>query len=397
LTPGFRTASERGLAATPGHNIDAFERAGNLQFTGIGFPDAQEQRMKSNSPMTRLALLSLLVAVGGCGGGGDGSAAASPTPSPTPSTSPVPAPPAGPNDAAHALVTNPPPTSYASGGAQAGIYAVLENARLGAGVGGLAENTQLDQMAANHLSYMAQNNTFGHTETAGQPGFTGAMPADRAKAVGYDYGSLGEVISESSVDDAPGCLRNLLDTVYHQALLMGSFREVGIAYGRIGSGNFGCVLDLGYTLGLSGQLPNGGVVSPYPYDTQTGVATTFVPSTEGPNPMPDYGGNPAGQPILASMVNYDSRGLSSPASFTVTQFVLKDSAGNAVPARLIAATGTGAGAGVTITADPASDLSAGLIYLVPLSPLAGATRYTVQFSGTAGGEALSRTWSFTTQ
>jgi uncharacterized protein YkwD len=349
-------------------------------------------------PMARLALLSLLVAASGCGGGGDGGGSApSPTPVPAPSTTPPPPPPPGPNDSAHALVTNPPPTRYASGSAQATIYAVLEDARMGTGVGALADNAQLDQMAANHLNYMAANNVFGHGETAGLSGFTGATPADRAKAAGYDYGSLGEVISESSVDDAAGCIRNLLDTVYHQALLMGSFREVGVAYGHIGSGSYGCVLDLGYTLGLSGQLPNGGVLSPYPYDGQTGVATTFVPSTEGPNPMPDYGGNPAGQPILASMVNYSSRGLNSPASFTVNQFALKDAAGNTVPSRLIAAAGTAAGTGVTLTADPASDLSAGLIYLVPLSPLAGHTRYTVQFSGLAGREALSRSWSFTTQ
>jgi uncharacterized protein YkwD len=341
-------------------------------------------------------MLCLLLAVAGCGGGGDDSSQPG---VPAPAPGPVPPPVSGPNDGDHALVTNPPPPSYGTGSSQAAIYSVLENARMGAGVGGLADNARLDQMAANHLQYMTQNfPAFGHTETAGRPGFTGATPPDRAAAVNYSFANLGEVLSESSVDDPAGCIANLLDTVYHQALLMGGYREVGIAYGAVGSGTFACVLDLGVPSGFALQLPNGGVASTYPYDGAAGVPTTFQPSTEGPNPMPDYGSNAAGQPILASMLNYDSRALlSAPTSFTVDQFVLTDAAGQAVPARLIAASGTLGGAGVDLTVDAANELPAGMIYLVPLAPLASGSRYSVRFSGSAGDEALSRQWSFSTR
>lgn len=347
------------------------------------------------SRLAQLGALCFAVALAGCGGGGDSAAAPAPTPvTPDPGSSPPPPP--GANDAAHATVTSSPSTTYAGGSGAAAIYTTINAARLGAGVGAFTQSAALDRMAGNHLNYLILNNQFGHGETSGLPGYTGNTLGERAAAAQYGWSGLGEVLAETSSSNPNDCINNLLDTVYHQELLMGFYRDVGIAYGQYSSGMFVCVLDLGVASGASPQLPDDNVVAVFPFSGETGVATSFAPHTESPNPMPDVGGASVGFPIQASMVNFGSRSLNTAGAYTVNSFVLKDASGNVVPSRLIAAAGTNAGAGVSFGSDPGG-LQPGRIFLVPLSPLASHATYRVQFSGVAGATSLSRSWSFATQ
>jgi hypothetical protein len=106
--------------------------------------------------------------------------------------------------------------------------------------------------------------------------------------------------------------------------------------------------------------------------------------------MPDVGNSGVGQPVFVSM---RAQGADDGAGYTVSSFTLRDATGAVVPARLIANATTGPG----VTADPVRQLRAGEVFLVPLSPLAGASAYTAAFSGRNGDVAYTATWQFTTR
>lgn len=350
-----------------------------------------------------LSSIAILSALAACGGGSGGSSTAStgttPTPVVTPtnpvtttpnnpvSTDPVTPAPSGPTRASYALVTTSPASTY-SGDALA-MYQSVNAARLAAGAGALTQNAKLDVAAAAHLNYIKLNYPgTTHSEVSGQPGFTGIWPGSRAMAAGYT-GFVSEGISYASGATPTECTDRLLNSVYHQGDLLHSYRDLGLAYGPVAAGIYGCVLNLGIKQGDYEQLQDSGVVKAFPFAGQTGVATTFTPSAEVPNPMPDVAGD-VGAPIMASMRGYD---YSDFTPFTVTKFTLKDAGGNVVPSRIIAYNTTGAG----VTQDPVSMLYAGQVYLVPMAPLAASTTYTVDFAGVNGSTAYAKTWSFTTR
>lgn len=295
------------------------------------------------------------------------------------------------------LTTSPTPT-YAAGSAQLAAYNTVNAARLSAGVGAWTQNAKLDQMATSHASYLAQNmNNWGHYEVAGTPGFTAVGPSDRAAAVGY-AGSVSEVLAATSAPSPEECINTLLNSVYHQVGLLGSWREVGIGYSKGGENQSLtiCVLNMGTQSGALAQLPDSGSLITFPAANATAVPTVFVPVSETPNPMPDVGGAWVGAPILASMVTFGNDYWTT--TYTVDKFVLKDAQGVEVPARLMANSATLAGAGVTLTADAHQGyLAPGETYLVPLAPLTANTTYTVEFSGKANSVVYAKTWSFSTR
>jgi uncharacterized protein YkwD len=346
---------------------------------------------KSLRALSSIAILSALAACGGGGGSASSSTGSTPAPVVTPPSPDTPTPTtpvvSGPTRESYALVTTSPVSNYT--GDVLAMYQSVNAARIGAGAGALTQNAKLDAAAAAHLNYIKLNYPgTTHSEVEGQPGYTGKWPSDRASAVGYT-GFVSEDISYASGTTPTECTDRLLNSVYHQGDLLHSYRDVGLAYGEVATGIYGCVLDLGIKLGDYEQLQDAGVVKGYPFAGQTGVATTFTPSGEVPNPMPDVTGD-VGAPIMAAIRGY---GYSDFTPFTVSKFTLKDAAGNVVPARIIASRTTGP----DVTPDPVSMLYAGEVYLVPLAPLAATTTYTVDFAGANGSTTYAKTWSFTTR
>lgn len=319
----------------------------------------------------RLAACALSAALlAACGGGGDGGSA-QPDVEPQPVNSSV------------------PPASYADA-SQLLLYQQLNTVRLGARAGAARQNVLLDRSAANHLNYLRINGvSAGHSEQPGLQGFTGRSPSERVSAAGYAWISVSEDLAWGTAFTPMQCLDLLLSSVYHLADMMRGHVDMGVAFGAAGSVN-GCVFNFGVPRGGAPQLPAPGVVKAYPYSGQRGVATTFVPSTESPNPMPDVGSRRVGQPVLVSM---RAQGANNDAGYTVNAFTLRDAAGALVAARLIANGTSGPG----VTADPEGDLLAGEVFLVPLSPLAAGSTYTASFSGHNGSVPYTETWQFTTR
>ena len=319
----------------------------------------------------RLAACALAAALlAACGGGGDGGSA-SPAVEPQPVNPAVPA------------------ADYPDQ-ARLTLFQQLNTVRLGAGAGAARQHPLLDKAAANHLAYLRINSvSAGHAEQPGLQGFTGSSPGERVTAAGYAWSFVSEDLAWGSAFTPMQCLDLLLASVYHLASMLAEQVDMGVAFGPAGSVN-SCVFNFGVPLGGAPQLPASGVVKAYPYPGQRGVATTFVPSTESPNPMPDVGSRGVGQPVFVSM---RAQGASDGAGYTVSSFTLRDAAGTAVASRLIANRTTGP----DVTADPVRQLRAGEVFLVPLAPLAAGSTYTASFSGSNGSVPYAATWQFTTR
>ena len=288
------------------------------------------------------------------------------------------------------IVSSVPAATYTANSANATIYAQMNTIRLAIGAGLLTENADLDKSAAAHLNYLALNGIADpsfHVETSGQTGFTGVNPSDRMAAAGYSFSLAGEsgfsALAAGAVQTQ--CVSSWADSVYHVEALLVGYRDVGVAAGDnalVSSPSITastCVADLGVQLNVQPQYPASGVILTYPYNGQTGVATSFNNLEEVPTPVPDLNG--VGQPITVNL----SAAVSSVATFTLT------AGGATVPTRILAPTGT-TGPGVVID----GNINANFVTLVPISALAANTTYTVTFNGLANGTAMASVWSFTT-
>ena len=297
------------------------------------------------------------------------------------------------------LITSVDPAYYGSNSLKGALFDRLNTMRKSAGVGLLRQSKELDAAAQSHASYIMQNQlAIAHTEVAGNLGFTGVNPIDRAAATGYVGAYASEVIGGDGGQGPNGCVDGMLDSVYHQHVMLDSWVDVGFGTFVDASGSLGCVAVFGKRSEF-GQLPEAGQIAAYPFDGQTEVGHTFYVAYEIPRPLPGIAG-PVGHPIYAGLKNYEyvvmAQGdLSAPPSVKISKFELKDASGNLVPCTIITSGAVQAGAGVTLTAD--SLLSPADPYLVPLSPLVPGQTYSVMFAATVGGKAYAKSWSFTTK
>lgn len=345
-----------------------------LPFHRTSDPRRPPHALRLRAGLAAGALAAALLSACG-GGGGDGGGAIQPPP-----VAIDPAVPAG---------------GYADAARQT-LYQQLNTMRLGAGAGAVLRNAQLDAAAAAHLEYLRLNGVAaGHAETPGRPGFTGSGIGARATAAGYEWRLVSEDLAWGTGFTPEQCLDLLLASVYHLASLMAEQRDMGVAFGPAGGGNLnGCVFNFGVARNGEPQLPAPGTPRLYPYPGQSGVATTFVPSTESPNPMPDVGGARVGQPVFVSL---RARGDGAASSYAVSSFTLRDATGAVVPARLIVNGTVHATGSTDVTADPVGLLRPGEVFLVPRAPLAGGATYSVSFAGRNGDVPYAANWQFRTR
>lgn len=294
------------------------------------------------------------------------------------------------------LQTEVPFPNYA-GARKMNAFARLNAARQGAGAGLVAQSLPLDEAAADHAAYLSANGfgsaTSPHNETAGLAGFTGTDPFVRMLGAGYKYSFATEVIGEiGSSSPATDCVGDLLDTIYHAALMLSRVTEVGIGFGS-GDAAGMCSISLAAPLMRgAAQIPPSGAVVAYPYAGATVAHGTFLVGNENPRaslallPAPV-----AGTPVLVSFRNEDYVGAGKMTPrVTIADFTLADEHGAPVPS-VILADSTIVGEGVHLDIG----LGSGFAVLVPVRPLPPG-RYTVGLHAEIGGGqplALS-SWSF---
>lgn len=106
----------------------------------------------------------------------------------------------------------------------------LNQKRIDAGMTPFASNSLLNQSAQNHADYISTNiyniEFEGHDETAGNDGFTGVEPWDRAYHVGYKF-NTGENLTVG-YDDYNKSIDGLFTAIYHRfGFLDFYFNEIG--------------------------------------------------------------------------------------------------------------------------------------------------------------------------
>lgn len=309
--------------------------------------------------MTRrlsLSLAALTVLVAACGGGGGG---ASPAPV---SAAPAPSP------------ASAPGTPYAAGSPQASALQEINSARAQCGFSTLTQAAELDKSSAAHASYMTLNGAYGHEEVQGKPGFTGVEFSQRETAAGYDWVFAGEVLAQMNTGSTGAdAMRALLAAPYHAALLLNSFRDIGIAWGDV-SGLPTLTADLGTRAGQSLPQPSGVVTYPCAGITDA----VAVAGAESPSPFPSNPSASWGQPVI----------VRGPSDLALTGASITGPSGSVA---ILATYGSGQ------TADPnnTGDFTGGWFAIIPATLQPGTT-YTVSLTYTTGGAAASRNFSFST-
>jgi hypothetical protein len=329
------------------------------------------------------ALLGALSACGGSGGGAPAPEPPSPPPAPTPSPTPAPAPTAP----IAAQMTVPTPVGYDAD--RLAAFNRLNEIRLSAGLGMLAQNAAMDQAAQAHADWIIANDSFTHEEVEGTAGFTGTHWWLRDEAFGYVPIEGGEIMV-GPVRGAAG-VDALISTVYHRAGMLAFLPvDVGIGWSGLAAPSISMplVIDmtrpgLDTTRGL-GQLPQAIIdgVAIWPINGAQGVPLRL--GLELPNPVPSQDVLTLGMP-LSITVDPEQR-------VTISAFTLVDS-------------GTGSTV-ATLTLTSQNDWN-GLVpqsfaAAIPLAPLSPNTTYSASVSGTMTGAmtgfrtTFSRSWSFKT-
>jgi Cysteine-rich secretory protein family len=244
----------------------------------------------------------------------------------------------------------------------------LFEVRAAMGLPALSWNTALQQAAENHASYQRQNNTFGHAELAGQPGFTGVGPTDRARALGYPDELVSEIIiggNPITREEGRTFMDLMLAAPGHRLIaLCPELHDVGIARQPLTS-----------VLGGECRSAPQGTAWIYPYNGQTGVLKGFAPASETPSPLP--GVNITGIPLtvhtnlfVTSLVVRSAQLVKLPGATDVNLYTTQ-TLGQAAPAFIFYPT-------------PGTALDADTTY-----------RFTVELS-VLGGAFQTRTVEFTT-
>ena len=352
--------------------------------------------MKTNFK-SAAAMAAIVVLVSACGGGGGSSSSATPVATGPGGGNSTPTVPTGPVVPPGDLQTTIPAWTYGQGSEQATYIAALNNVRAQVGLGLLAQSTQLDMAAQNHLAYVLANDVnsggtvnmsavdpatgrnFFHVENASNQLFTGVQELDRAKAVGYVGTYVGEEGMFGGGSGAEVAFSSVTSTIYHRAGLMyQGVRDFGIAVGNDKSQTF--VIEMGYAKAQSNASDFLGV---YPADKQASVGLST--GVELPNPFPELSisnddfPTKTGYPV--SVVAKEGLRLEV-LTFSIAE------AGSSTPlsARVL-----------TSDNDPNRYLASNIAFLVANAPLKSNTAYKVVFSGRVNNNLVDKTWSFTTK
>jgi len=354
---------------------------------GAPFPTACPPRRRALVQLFRVtAMAAMLAGLGACGGSGGAVPAPEPPPAPPP-PAPAPAPPAPPGPIAPQLSV-PAPVGYDAD--RLAAFNRLNQIRLAAGLGMLAQNAALDQAAQAHAAWIVTNDTFAHDETPGTPGFGGVHWWERDEALGY-VPVGGEEVIAGGVRGAQGA-DVMVNGVYHRAGML-AFEPVDVGIGWSGAAAASVSMPLVIDMTRPGTDPVRGL-GQTAQDDADGVVVWPVNGAqdvpirlgrESPNPVPSREVLSLGTP--ASIV------VGSNEMISVNTFMMFDAVSGAPVETLT----------LTSLNDPNLLMPASFVALVPLSAMAPHTSYRVVFSGNVTSfssdavKAIERTWTFTTE
>lgn len=253
----------------------------------------------------------------------------------------------------------------------------LNALRNGAGLISYGANSKLDDAAQNHINYLITNNEFGHGETSGLPGFTGASPSARLTYTNYSWTSIGENISAGS-DTTNEAIDGLFSAIYHRfGFLDFNNNEVGIGLSYDDSYAYGSAH--GFDMANSGNVLTTRQLNPkyvlWPYQNYNNAQTSFN-NSESPDPTPECpNGGITGNPISIGF-NPDKNGTIGMSTFKLFK---------------------NDGTEITNTKILSSGLSDTQFVLFPMTSLSLDSRYRANFSYTEVAVEKNISWYFNTR
>ena len=252
----------------------------------------------------------------------------------------------------------------------------------------------MDEAAYGHSNYQALNAVIDHYQTPGGLAFTGECMGDstldarcpeskvsRMDAAGYTFTrstyAFGEVISRTASTSGANAADALIAAIYHRFVIFEPmFKQAGAGAASTAGGP--TYFTANFTAdGLDSGLGIGNTVV-YPLNGQLNVPRSFFSDQEVPDPVPSR--NQVGYPIS---LHADIYGATSATVVTVNSFTVRPLGGALMQVQQLWS---------GVDAHTPSSVAA----IVPLEVLAPNTVYEVQFSGTAGGLPVNRSWTFTT-
>ena len=257
----------------------------------------------------------------------------------------------------------------------------------------------LNLAAQSHADFVARNRKDSrlaglgfHLELPDMPGFTGALPWDRAQYFGYggiageDGGLYGDPIR--SVDE-------WMATVYHRNLIM-CYTCTDMGYGMV---NDSAAKVDSLSMAPASGLPDERRIYTYPAVNQTNVPTEWR-GGEAPNPLPGVQ-YPVGYPISLYLAQPDDESLAAadagawmtgavaaPHSpqWSVTAAELRTADGADIPIYML-----------DQNTDKPKYLGPDVVFLIAHRPLAKDTTYYAHIAGTdSRGAPFDYRWSFST-
>lgn len=249
--------------------------------------------------------------------------------------------------------------------------------RAQAGLPALRRDPRLDLAATRHSNYQQLNDVVTHEEDGKQPGFIAQTASERLRAADFPLLTTafadGEVIAATGTPDGFASVEGLLGAIYHRyVVLEPMFNAVGAgAAHREGSFDW-LTMNLVGIKGSTGLAK--GRIAVWPLPSQANVRTHFFSDQETPDPVPQA--DEVGYPVSVH-ANLN-------AVLRVERFTLTDPEGQAVEVRQLDA-----------SSDRDTPPSAAAI--IPLQRLRGGVVYSVSFAGRIDGQAVERSWQFTTR
>src|SRR6266545_7108343 len=284
---------------------------------------------------------------------------ASPTASATPSAALSPTPSAV--VASASPTTSPSPASLANDAAE--MLRVHNDLRFAVGAPAVRADERVTIAAQRHAEYLALNDSLGHDETPGAPGFVGASVRDRLAAQGYTDANASEVAT--SFSSGTEGVRSLWVLPYHRLGLMHPHAVIaGWGHAEMA----GRAITVGVIVyDFNAPAPDR-VRAPAPNQR---VAGTYS-GNEVPEVLPAGAARPVGYPI---MVVFSSARVVDLRSARVTQVNGPDFAYHVVPQLY----------------------ERDYVAIIPASPLAGGQRYHVRLELSVAGVDMVDEWEFDTE
>lgn len=285
-------------------------------------------------------------------------ASASATAEPSPGASA-----AAPSPSASATAPASAAPSASSANDSGAMLRVHNDLRAAVGAPAVRADERVTAAAQKHAEYLALNDTLGHDETPGAPGFTGVFVRDRLVAQGYTDATASEVAT--SFSSGTDGVRSLWVLPYHRLGLMHPHAVVaGWGHAEIA----GRTLTVGVIVYDFGSPAPDRVRAPAPAQR---VATTYS-GEEVPDVLPVGASRPVGYPI---MVVFGGARAVDLRSARLTEVGGPDFAYHVVP--------------VLYERD--------YVAIVPAAPLTPGARYRVRFDLTVAGADVVDEWEFETE